>query len=73
MNTASDLRIEDGKYYTSLYKQDSKSNNLGASLYISKGFYDLHLKTRLEGSYNYSKGSNTAAAKPSATPPTTIL
>ena len=56
MNTASDLRIEDGKYYTSLYKQDSKSNNLGASLYISKGFYDLHLKTRLEGSYNYSKG-----------------
>ncbi len=56
MNTASDLRIEDGKYYTSLYKQDSKSNNLGASLYISKGFYDLHLKTHLEGSYNYSKG-----------------
>ena len=56
MNTASDLRIVDGKYYTSLYKQDSKSNNLGASLYISKGFYDLHLKTRLEGSYNYSKG-----------------
>ena len=56
MNTVSDLRIVDGKYYTSLYKQDSKSDNLGASLYISKGFYDLHLKTRLEGSYNYSKG-----------------
>ena len=56
MNMASDLRIEDGKYYTSLYKQDSEGDNIGGSLYISKGFYDLHLKTRLEGSYNYSKG-----------------
>ena len=63
MNTASDLRIEDGKYYTSLYKQDSKNNNLGASLYISKGFYDLHLKTRLEGSYNYSKGEQYSSGK----------
>lgn len=63
MNTASDLRIEDGKYYTSLYKQDSKSNNLGASLYISKGFYDFHLKTRLEGSYNYSKGEQYSSGK----------
>ena len=63
MNTASDLRIEDGKYYTSLYKQDSKSNNIGGSLYISKGFYDLHLKTRLEGSYNYSKGEQYSSGK----------
>lgn len=63
MNTASDLRIVDGKYYTSLYKQDSKSHNLGASLYISKGFYDLHLKTRLEGSYNYSKGEQYSSGK----------
>ena len=53
----------DGKYYTSLYKQDSKSNNLGASLYISKGFYDLHLKIRLEGSYNYSKGEQYSSGK----------
>ena len=63
MNTASDLRIVDGKYYTSLYKQDSKSNNIGGSLYISKGFYDLHLKTRLEGSYNYSKGEQYSSGK----------
>ena len=63
MNTASDLRIVDGKYYTSLYKQDSKSHNLGASLYISKGFYNLHLKTRLEGSYNYSKGEQYSSGK----------
>ena len=63
MNAASDLRIEDGKYYTSLYKQDSKSNNIGGSLYISKGFYDLHLKTRLEGSYNYSKGEQYSSGK----------
>ena len=63
MNTASDLRIEDGKYYTSLYKQDSKSDNIGGSLYISKGFYDLHLKTRLEGSYNYSKGEQYSSGK----------
>ena len=63
MNTASDLRIEDGKYHTSLYKQDSKSDNIGGSLYISKGFYDLHLKTRLEGSYNYSKGEQYSSGK----------
>ncbi len=56
MNTATDLRIVDGNYYTSLYIQDSKSDNLGASLYISKGFYDLNLKTRLTAAYNYSKG-----------------
>ena len=63
MNTASDLRIVNGNYYTSLYKQDSKSDNLGASLYISKGFYDLHLKTRLEGSYNYNKGEQYSSGK----------
>ena len=56
MNTATDLRIVDGNYYTSLYKQNSKSNNIGASLYISKGIYDWNLKTRLTASYNYSKG-----------------
>ena len=56
MNTASDLRIVDGNYYTSLYKQDSKSDNIGGSIYISKGFYDLHLKTRLTAEYAYSKG-----------------
>ena len=63
MNTASDLRIVDGNYYTTLYKQDSKSDNLGASLYISKGFYDLHLKTRLEGTYNYGKGTQYTGGK----------
>ena len=56
-NTASDLRIVGGNYYTSLYRQESKSDNLGASLYVSKGFYDLHLKTRLEGAYSYGKGT----------------
>ena len=53
-NTASDLRIVDGNYYTAIYKQNSKSDNLGASLYVSKGFYDWHLKTRLKADYNYS-------------------
>ncbi len=57
MNTASDLRIVNGNYYTSLYRQNCKSDNLGATLYVSKGFYDLHLKTRLEGSFNYGKGT----------------
>ena len=56
MNTATDLRIVDGNYYTSLYKQDSKSDNIGGSIYISKGFYDLHLKTRLTAEYAYNKG-----------------
>ncbi len=56
MNTATDLRIVDGNYYTSLYGQDSKTDNIGGSLYISKGFYELHLKTRLTAEYNYGKG-----------------
>ena len=63
MNTASDLRIVNGNYYTSLYKQDSKSDNIGGSLYISKGFYDLHLKTRLTASYNYSQGEQYSSGK----------
>lgn len=61
MNTASDLRIVDGNYYTSLYRQNSQSDNLGAKLYISKGFYDLNLKTRLTAAYNYSKGEQYTA------------
>lgn len=63
MNTASDLRIVNGNYYTSLYKQDSKSDNIGGSLYISKGFYDLHLKTRLTASYNYRQGEQYSSGK----------
>ena len=63
MNTASDLRIVDGNYYTSLYKQNSKSDNIGGSLYISKGFYELNLKTRLTVSYNYSKGEQYSSGK----------
>lgn len=56
MNTATDLQITDGHYYTTLYKQKSSSNSAGASLYISKGFYRLNLKTRFKASYAYSKG-----------------
>ncbi len=63
MNTASDLRIVDGNYYTSLYKQNSKSDNIGGSLYISKGFYELNLRTRLIASYNYSKGEQYSSGK----------
>lgn len=57
MNTASDLRIIDGNYYTSLYEQDSKSDNINTLLYLSKGFYKLNLKTTLTGEYGYSKGT----------------
>ena len=63
MNTANDLRIVDGNYYTSIYKQNSKSDNIGGSLYISKGFYELNLKTRLTASYNYSKGEQYSSGK----------
>ena len=62
-NTASDLRIVDGNYYTSLYKQNSKSDNIGGSIYISKGFYELSLKTRLTATYNYSNGEQYSSGK----------
>ncbi len=57
LSISDELHIVDGNYYTSLYRRNSKSDNLGASFYISKGFYDLHLKTRMEGTYNYDKGT----------------
>ena len=56
MNTATDLQIIDGNYYTSVYEQQSNSNSLRASFYISKGFHSLNLKTRLKASYTRSQG-----------------
>jgi hypothetical protein len=56
MNTATDLQIIDGNYYTSVYEQQSNSNSLRASFYISKGFHKLNLKTRLKTSYTRSQG-----------------
>ena len=56
MNTATDLQIINGNYYTSLYEQQSKGNSVKASFYISKGFHDLNLKTRLKASYALSQG-----------------
>lgn len=56
MNTATDLQIVDGNYYTSVYEQQSNSNSLRASFYISKGFHKLNLKTRLKASYTRSQG-----------------
>ena len=64
MNTATDLRIVDGNYYTTLYKQDCQSNNINGSLYISKGFYDLHLKTRLTAEYTHSQGEQYTSHQP---------
>lgn len=62
-NTATDLRIIDGQYYSSLYEQDSKSDNLNAQLFASKGFYKLHLKTALKGTFGYAKGTQYSAGK----------
>ena len=63
LNTATDLQIIDGNYYTKLYEQQSHSSSFGASVYLSKGFYELNLKTRIKASYAYSKGEQYSAGK----------
>jgi len=55
-NVLTDLRIADGNYYLSLKECDTKTDYRQVEASVSKGFSDLHLKARLNGSFTYNKG-----------------
>lgn len=59
-NTITDFTIADGKYYLSMREHDTQNDYWQAEASVSKGFYDLHLKTRLGGSFIYANGQQLA-------------
>ncbi len=50
------LEIIDGNYYVSYAQSPSHSSFAQAECAVSKGFFSIHLKTRLAGSVTYNKG-----------------
>lgn len=60
-NTATDMQIVDGRYYYSLKELNAHSDVLSGDLSVSKGFYDLHLKTNLEVDGSLSSGRQLSA------------
>lgn len=61
-NTAAmDMVITDGKYSYTWIHHNSLSDNANASVYMSKGWSAIHLKTNLALSGNYSKGQQYSA------------
>ena len=53
--------IADGKYSYTWAHHNSLSDNVNASVYMSKGWSAIHLKTNLALSGNYSKGQQYSA------------
>lgn len=56
-NSATDMRITDGCYYYTLQERDNQADFLTAKAAASKGFFYLHLKTKLGVEYIYLRGS----------------
>ncbi|MCI6159935.1 MAG: carboxypeptidase-like regulatory domain-containing protein [Prevotella sp.] len=55
-NSVMDMRIENGNYLYTYTKHDTQNNSMNGSFTVSKGFYDIHLKTALTVSGTYSSG-----------------
>lgn len=55
-NAAMDMTIDNGNYHYNWMKHNTHSDNLNASVSISKGWSAIHLKTNLKMSGNYSEG-----------------
>lgn len=62
-NTMTDLTINDGKYLLDVVARDSHGQAVTTRLLLSKGFFDLHLKTRLELNYTFSEGDQLSGGK----------
>jgi len=60
-NTASDMQIVDGNYYYSLKEQHTHSDVLRGGVSVSKGFYELHLKTSLNVDGSLARGRQLTA------------
>lgn len=55
-NTMVDLQITDGQYFYTRVERHNHTDMGQVEGSVSKGFYSLHLKTRLNASYQHSKG-----------------
>lgn len=62
-NAASDLRIVDGRYYTSLIAGKNRQDHWQAMASVSKGFYQLHLKARIMGIIGAVSGEQYSSGK----------
>ncbi len=60
-NSAMDMRISNGNYLYSTVKHNNQYDNVNVGITISKGFYDLHLKTAVTMSGGYSRGEQYSA------------
>lgn len=55
-NVMTDMTITDGKYLLDIVARDNHGQTVSSGVFVSKGFFDLHLKTRLELKYAYAEG-----------------
>ena len=62
-NAAMDMTIDNGNYYYNWMRHNTHSDNVGATINISKGWSAIHLKTNLEMGGNYSEGEQYSAGK----------
>lgn len=62
-NTMTDMTISDGKYLLDVVARDNHGQSVTVKTLASKGFFDLHLKTRLELRYTFSESSQLSAGK----------
>lgn len=53
---ATDMEIKDGQYFYTLTRHHTHSDQLSATAELSKGFYELHLKTSVKGSASFARG-----------------
>lgn len=63
-NVSNGLAIYEGKYYLALINRPSRSTFAQTEGAVSKGFFALHLKTRLAASVTYNKGEQITASHP---------
>ena len=62
-NTLVDMNISGGAYALKNVKHNHCSSSFSASSKLSKGFFDLHLKTLLDVNYSHSDGVQMSAGK----------
>ncbi len=62
-NAAMDMTIDNGNYYYNWMRLSTHSDNVGATINISKGWSAIHLKTNLEMGGNYSEGEQYSAGE----------
>lgn len=55
-NTMTDLDISDGRYTLKTTSRGWHGESVSANALVSKGFFDIHLKTKLEVKYSYATG-----------------